>query len=156
MFRSAMRNDVPAIVALLADDPLGAAREDVPGQLSESYWSAFEAIDRDANQLLVVGELQRRVVATAQLTFLPGLSHRGSWRVQLEAVRVAADLRGRRLGEALVDWSIDRARERGCRLMQLTSDRSREDAHRFYERLGFAASHVGMKRVLGDLATEIV
>ncbi|MGZ4596830.1 MAG: N-acetyltransferase family protein [Actinomycetes bacterium] len=150
LFRTAVRDDVPAIVALLADDPLGATREDIGTPLSESYWTAFEAIDRDPNQLLVVGEQEGQVVATAQLSFLAGLSRRGAWRAQLEAVRVASAVRGQRVGEALVAWTTAQARDRGCRVVQLTSDRTRVDAHRFYERLGFEASHVGMKRMLAD------
>ncbi|XAS69784.1 GNAT family N-acetyltransferase [Micrococcaceae bacterium Sec5.7] len=141
--------DLPAILQLLADDQLGAARED----LSElaPYADAFEAIDADPAHLLLVGELVpagaggSSVVATFQLSFLPGLSRRGSWRSQIEAVRVSGALRGRGVGAAMVQWAIGESRSRGCTLMQLTTDKSRVDAHRFYERLGFAASHEGMK-----------
>jgi GNAT superfamily N-acetyltransferase len=118
------------------------------------YERAFEAIDADPAHLLVVGEFLKQgkpagpVVATFQLSFLPGLSRRGSWRSQIEAVRVAAELRGHGLGAAMVYWAAGESRRRGCSLMQLTTDKSRKDAHRFYERLGFTASHEGMKLTL--------
>jgi GNAT superfamily N-acetyltransferase len=141
--RKATEADVPAIVALLADDPLGAGRES-PDDLTP-YLRAFAAIEADANQLLVVAERDGRTVGTLQLSLLPGLARRGAARGQIEAVRVARDERGSGLGAALMEWAIDEARERGCQLMQLTSDVSRPDAHRFYERLGFVPSHVGFK-----------
>jgi GNAT superfamily N-acetyltransferase len=144
-FRPATEADLPAIVAMLADDRLGAAREDTSLPLAPGYRAAFAAIAADPNQLLVVGETGGAVVATMQLSFLPGLSHRGAWRGQVEAVRVAAPLRGRGIGEAMMAWAVARCRERGCRQLQLTTDKSRRDAHRFYARLGFEASHEGMK-----------
>jgi GNAT superfamily N-acetyltransferase len=140
--RPATQNDVPAIVAMLADDPLGARREQ-PGD--PAYLAAFTALAADPRQLLVVAEQDGAPVGTLQLTFIPGLSRRGATRAQIEAVRVWADRRGSGLGQELVRWAIDTARERGCVLVQLTTDNSRTDAHRFYERLGFQASHVGMK-----------
>jgi len=118
------------------------------------YERAFDAIDADPAHLLVVGELLEPgalagpVVATFQLSFLPGLSRRGSWRSQIEAVRVGTELRGHGVGVAMVKWAAEESRRRGCSLMQLTTDKSRTDAHRFYERLGFAASHEGMKLTL--------
>lgn len=145
-FRPATRDDLPDIVRMLANDQLGAIREDVRDL--PIYEAAFAAIASDPNQLLVVGELDGRVVATMQLTFIPGLSHRGSWRAQLEAVRVDESVRGRGIGESMVEWACTQARERGCRIVQLTTNRVREDAHRFYERFGFVASHVGMKLTL--------
>lgn len=143
--RRARRADVPAIVALLADDPLGATREQ-PGD--PAYLAAFDVLDADPHQLLVVADLAGEVVGTLQLTFLAGLSRRGATRAQIEAVRVRSDQRGGGLGGTLVRWAVDTARDRGAALVQLTSDATRTDAHRFYERLGFVSSHVGMKLAL--------
>ena len=131
---------------MIADDQLGARRE-IPQELAP-YRAAFDVIDSDPNQLLVVGESGGRVIATLQLTFVPGLSRRGAWRAQIEAVRVEASVRGMGVGERLVRWSIEQARARGCGLVQLTSNATRTDAHRFYERLGFVASHTGFKLAL--------
>ncbi len=148
IFREAVAADVPAIVAMLADDHLGAVREDTdPGALPR-YLQAFDAVARDPNQLLAVAEDQGRVVGCLQISFLPGLSRQGAWRGQIESVRTAAARRGQGVGAAFVAWAVERCRERGCGMVQLTTDRSRTDAHRFYERLGFEASHVGMKLVL--------
>lgn len=144
--RRATRDDVPAIVGLLADDPLGAGREDLGDHTA--YLVAFDAIDTDPAHELVVLDDGGVVVGTLQLTLLPGLSRRGAMRAQVEAVRVAADHRGARLGERLLEWAVDESRRRGAVLVQLTTDASRTDAHRFYERLGFVASHVGMKLTL--------
>jgi ribosomal protein S18 acetylase RimI-like enzyme len=147
--RAAVAADLPAIVALLADDSLGAGRE--RGDDIAPYGRAFAAIDADPNQLLVVGEQvapgaeEGAVVATFQLCFLPGISRQGSWRSQIEAVRVAASLRGHGIGQMMVQWAIDESRRRGCSLVQLTTHKSRTDARRFYERLGFDATHEGMK-----------
>ncbi len=145
-FRRARREDVPAIVRLLADDPLGAGREALgEAELPAAYWRGFDAIDADARQLLVVGELDGRVVGTLQLSFIPSLTYRGGERAQIEAVRVEAGSRGQGVGRAMVLWAIGQARLRGCRLVQLTTDRRRPDALRFYESLGFRASHTGLK-----------
>lgn len=131
---------------MLADDPLGARRERDEQPLPSSYESAFEAIDRDANNELVVGEDEgTRVVAVLQLTFTPYLTHQGGWRATIEGVRVHRDLRGSGVGRHLLAWALERARERGCRLVQLTTDKDRPDALRFYRSLGFVASHEGMK-----------
>ncbi|OFI37028.1 GNAT family N-acetyltransferase [Arthrobacter sp. SW1] len=140
----AVRSDLPAILGLLAADQL--KREDMSDPAP--YERAFEAIDADPAHLLMVGELGGSVVATFQLSFLPGLSRRGSWRAQIEAVRVDEALRGRGLGALMIGWAVDEARAKGCSLVQLTTDKSRTDAHRFYERLGFVASHEGMKLAL--------
>jgi GNAT superfamily N-acetyltransferase len=145
VFRRARREDVPALVALYADDMLGAAREATSGPLPPSYFEAFAAIDGDANQELVVVERDGALVGTCQLTWLWHLSHGGSRVLQVEAVRIARALRGGGLGAQLMQWVIARGRAAGCRHVQLTSDQRRVDAHRFYERLGFVASHVGMK-----------
>jgi GNAT superfamily N-acetyltransferase len=144
-FRRATIDDLPAIVRLLADDPLGATRETVSTPPLPAYVDAFRAIDTDPNHELVVAEAEARVIGVLQLTFLPSITHRGAWRAQIEGVRVAADARSSGVGRALFAWAIDRARARGCALVQLTTDKTRPDARRFYESLGFAATHEGMK-----------
>jgi len=143
--RRAAIGDVGVIMAMLRDDPLGSRRE---GTDDAVYASAFERVDLDPNQLLVVLLDDQDVVGTCQLTFVAGLSRQGATRMLIEAVRVRADRRGQRLGEKLVGWSLELARERGARIAQLTTDKSRTDAHRFYARLGFTASHEGMKLTL--------
>ena len=140
--RRAVAADVPAIVSMLADDPLGASRER-PGD--PSYAEAFAEIDADPRQVLAVATTGDEVVGTLQLTFIPGLSRLGSTRALIEAVRVRTDQRGGGLGGDLIRWAVETARTRGAALVQLTTDASRKDAHRFYERLGFEATHVGMK-----------
>ncbi|KIC68216.1 GNAT family acetyltransferase [Pseudarthrobacter phenanthrenivorans] len=147
--RHATRNDLPALVQLLADDALGTGREAAADM--GPYESALDAIDSDPSHLLLAGELVPPggeggpVIATFQLSFLPGLSRQGAWRSQLEGVRVASSLRSQGIGKLMVEWAIAESRRRGCSLMQLTTHTSRTAAHRFYERLGFEASHVGMK-----------
>ncbi len=148
IFRRAVVGDVPAIVAMLADDHLGTGREDVSAAALPRYLEAFASVDRDPNQLLAVAEDAGRVVGCLQISFLPGLSRQGMWRGQIESVRTAAERRGQGIGAAFVAWALERCRERECGLVQLTTHTSRTDAHRFYERLGFEASHVGMKVVL--------
>jgi ribosomal protein S18 acetylase RimI-like enzyme len=144
--RRAVADDVPEIVALLADDSPGAKRES-PDDLTP-YQVAFKAVDADPNQLLVVVEHEGAVVGTAQLSYIPGLSRRGALRAQIEGVRVRSDQHGTGLGERMMRWLIDTARERGADVVQLTSDVSREGAHRFYQRLGFQPTHVGFKMAL--------
>lgn len=144
--RTASLADLAAIIELLSDDPLGRDREQ-PGQ-QLAYRRAFEAIDADPAHLLLVAGRPGEVLATGQLTLLPGLSRGGMLRAQLEAVRVRADLRGSGLGASLVGWVVAEARRRGCGLVQLTSDKQRADAHRFYLRLGFTPSHEGFKLTL--------
>ncbi|MFW5418009.1 GNAT family N-acetyltransferase [Nocardiopsis sp. CNT-189] len=144
--RRAAAGDLPQIVALLADDPLGAAREDASDLAP--YRSAFAEIAADPNQFLAVAVRGDRVVGTLQLTFIPGLSRSAAKRAQVEAVRVHRDERGSGLGAHLMAWSETRAREAGCALVQLTSDRTRPDAHRFYERLGYTPGHLGFKKPL--------
>ncbi|MFI6656958.1 GNAT family N-acetyltransferase [Streptomyces sp. NPDC050523] len=141
--RPATADDVAAIVAMLADDPLGAQRES-PDDLTP-YLTALQRLTSDPNQHLVVAVREGRVVGTLQLTVIPGLSRRGATRSIIEAVRIHAAERGSGLGTRLIEWAIDESRRQGCQLVQLTSDSSRTDAHRFYERLGFTASHVGFK-----------
>ena len=142
-FRKATAEDVPAIVAMPADDALGAMRE-TPGALAP-YLDAFAAVDANPDQLLVVAVDHSEIIGCAQVTFMAGLSHRGMWRAEIEAVRVRIDHRGTGLGTRLIAWCIDEARNRGCGMVQLTSNASRADAHRFYERLGFTPSHTGFK-----------
>ncbi len=145
IFRRATRSDVPDIVRLLADDTLGAMRESYRLPLPGSYYRAFDAISGDQNNELVVACLAEHVVGVLQLTFIPYLTYRGSWRALIEGVRVDASIRSRGIGRKLFEWAIERARERGCHLVQLTSDKARADAIRFYESLGFVASHEGLK-----------
>ncbi|MEU0136752.1 GNAT family N-acetyltransferase [Streptomyces sp. NPDC006296] len=144
--RPAALADLSAVVAMLADDPLGAQRES-PDDLTP-YQCAFRRMCDDPNQHLVVAVREDRVVGTLQLTVIPGLSRRGATRSVIEGVRVHADERGGGLGTQLIQWAVDESRRQGCQLVQLTSDTSRVDAHRFYERLGFTASHVGFKLAL--------
>ena len=161
-FRAATRADVPTILALLADDDITRARAAaappappspapldavvVPESVDAAIWAAFEAIDADPrNELIVAESPGGAVVATCQLTFTPSLSRGGAERMTIEAVRVRGDLRGQGVGRAMMLWCLDQARDRGCRLAQLTTDKRRRDAHRFYESLGFTASHEGMK-----------
>jgi GNAT superfamily N-acetyltransferase len=151
-FRLATRADVPAIVELLTDDEVARTRDaraqdrDTVGEdVDAAYWAAFEAIDADPRNELIVADDAGLVAATCQLTFTPSLSRRGAERMTIEAVRVRGDLRGHGVGRAMMLWSLERARERGCRLAQLTTDKRRTDAHRFYSSLGFVASHEGMK-----------
>jgi ribosomal protein S18 acetylase RimI-like enzyme len=147
--RRAQASDVPAIVSLLAADQLGATRDGIGGAEDlAAYQAAFEAIDRDPAHLLIAGQSRRDIVATLQLSFLPGLARRGALRAQIEAVRVHETYRNLGLGAALFTWAINESRRRQCALVQLTTDKSRTSAHRFYERLGFAATHEGMKLVL--------
>ena len=145
LIRRAKRDDVREIVRMLADDPLGSQREQFHDPLPQTYYEAFEEINADAHHELVVIEKSGEVVGTLQLTFLPGIARWGGKRAQIEAVHVDAGCRGEGIGHALLTWAIRRARQEDCRLVQLTTDKSRRDAHRFYERLGFVASHEGMK-----------
>jgi GNAT superfamily N-acetyltransferase len=145
-FRRATSEDVSAIVAMLADDALGATRES-PGDLTP-YLDAFMMIDTDPHQLLVICEQDGAIAGTMQLSFIAGLSRKGATRALVEAVRIHRDARGSGLGTRMMEWAISEARDRGCVMVQLTTDASRTDAHRFYERLGFEATHVGYKLML--------
>lgn len=148
--RRATRDDVPTIIRMLADDFLGRDRERVEEVTPAAYLEAFDAIDADPQQELVVAELDGVAVGTLQLTFIPYLTHGGGWQAIIEAVRISSTLRGTGLGHSLLTWAIERARERGCLRIQLTSDKRRLDAHRFYADLGFEATHEGMKLDLHD------
>lgn len=143
LIRAATADDLPAILTMLADDQLGATRESTDDLTP--YRKAFEEIDADSNQRLVVAERNGEVIGTLQLTFIAGLSRRGSKRGLIEAVRVRRDVRDIGLGTTLTRWAIEESRAQGCSMVQLTSDKSRTDAHRFYERLGFVRSHEGFK-----------
>ncbi len=147
-FRSAAVDDLEAIVEMLADDFLGAQRERLEDPLPESYLKAFREIDADPNNELIVAELDGRIVGALQLTFTPSLSYQGGKRCTVESVRVDAAHRGKGIGREVMLWAIERAREAGCISMQLTTHSERSDAHRFYQRLGFSGSHLGMKLIL--------
>ncbi len=148
VFRTALLADVPAIVALLADDELGSQREIIGTPLDQRYVDAFQAIEADVNQRLVVVADGDEIIGTLQISFIPGIARMGSWRGQIEAVRIAAHRRDSGLGHKMFEWAISECRSRGCSLVQLTTDRSRTDAHRFYEKHGFKASHEGYKLAL--------
>jgi GNAT superfamily N-acetyltransferase len=146
IIREAVRADLPAIIALLADDMLGKAREFAT--VDDAYEKAFADIDADPRNFLIVAQDGEEVVACMQITYIPGLGRHGAQRSQVEAVRVRAARRGQGVGQQMMAWAIEQARARGCVMMQLTSDKARVDAHRFYARLGFVASHEGMKLLL--------
>ncbi|WP_298378376.1 GNAT family N-acetyltransferase [uncultured Bradyrhizobium sp.] len=147
-FRQAQAADLPAIIALLANDVLGQRREDANSPPNPRYVDAFKAILADPNQLLVVATLDDEVIGTLQLTFMPGLARLGAWRGQIEAVRIAETHRSSGVGQQMFEWAIAQCKARGCDLVQLTTDKARPDAHRFYERLGFVGSHLGYKLML--------
>jgi ribosomal protein S18 acetylase RimI-like enzyme len=147
-FRQATQADLPEIVRMLADDFLGAKRERYENPLPESYVKAFEEIEADKNNELIVAELDGAVIGTLQITFTPSISFQGGKRATVESVRVDAQFRGQGIGRELMLWAINRAREENCVAMQLTTNADRTDAHRFYENLGFTKSHLGMKLYL--------
>jgi ribosomal protein S18 acetylase RimI-like enzyme len=147
-FRCAQAQDLNAIIRLLADDPLGATRESTNDDQAECYRNAFQRIEADPNNDVIVAEREGVVVGCLQLTIIPNLSRSGTTRAQIEGVRIAASERGQGLGKQLMDWTITEARQRDAGIIQLTTDKSRADAYRFYESLGFVASHEGMKMVL--------
>ena len=144
-FRRATRADLPIIIQMIADDQIGRKREDASVPLNPAYLAAFEAIESDDNQFLAVAEREGQVIGCLQLTFIPGISRLGMWRGNIESVRVAKSLRGQGFGRAFFEWAIEMCRVRGCKLVQLTMDKSRKDASRFYQSLGFTPSHEGMK-----------
>ena len=147
-YRRAVAADLPTLVAMLADDVLGQARERPEDPLPEPYRAGFAAIEADPNQLLLVVEKAGAIAGMLQLACIPGISHLGSWRCQIEGVRVATALRGHGIGQAMMRHAIGIARERGCRIVQLTTNKARADAKRFYEQLGFEPAHEGMKLTL--------
>ena len=144
-FRNAVREDLECIVEMLADDVLGKERERFEQPLPNSYIQAFEAIEADPNNELIVACLDDEIVGVQQITFTPHIARQGSWRATIEGVRTAASVRGKGIGRQMISWAIERAKERGCRMVQLTSDKQREDALRFYGQLGFEATHEGLK-----------
>lgn len=145
IFRLATIDDLPSIVRMLSDDELGSQRERYEDPLPESYTIAFDDINNDKNHELIVAALDEEVVGALQLMFLPSLSYQGGLRAQVESVRVDAKYRGQGIGSKMMMWAIERAKPRDAHVVQLTTHRSREDAHRFYEKLGFERSHLGMK-----------
>jgi ribosomal protein S18 acetylase RimI-like enzyme len=147
-FRRARKQDVDAIVKMLADDVLGKERERYLNPLPESYLQAFQAIDADPNNELVLACRESEVIGVMQITFTPYLTHQGSWRATIEGVRTSASVRGHGAGTQMIEWAVERAKERGCSLVQLTTDKQRKDALRFYEKLGFSPTHEGMKMKL--------
>jgi GNAT superfamily N-acetyltransferase len=147
-FRRARPDDLSSIIALLADDVLGQQREDASSPPNQDYVDAFSAILADPNQLQMVATSNDEIIGTLQLTFIPGLARKGAWRGQIEAVRIAAAQRGSGVGQQMFEWAIDQCKARGCHLVQLTTDKTRSDAHRFYDRLGFTDSHIGYKLML--------
>lgn len=144
----AVEADLKQLIHLLADDVLGADREDASEPVNIKYSVAFSAINSDPNNELVVVEHSGKLVGMLQLTFIPYLTHTGSWRCLIEGVRIHRDFRGQGLGSQFFEWAIDKARAKGCKLVQLTSDKQRPDAIRFYEGLGFKATHEGFKLIL--------
>jgi GNAT superfamily N-acetyltransferase len=145
VFRLATRDDLPSIVRMLAYDDLGSQREKYEDPLSELYYAAFEQIEHDSNHELIVAELNGKVIGTLHLMFLPSISFQGGLRSQVESVRVDKLYQGQGIGSDMMKWAIERAQERGVHIVQLTTHKSRADAHRFYERLGFKGTHLGMK-----------
>ena len=145
IFQVASSKHLPEIVSLLADDRLGASREECGDDLHEDYLAAYEEIRNDANNELIVAIATGTVIATLQITYIPSLTHMGARRATLEGVRVSTAYRGSGIGTRLIQWVIQRCRSRGCRLVQLTSDRTRTDALAFYSKLGFEDTHAGMK-----------
>ena len=144
-FRLAQRADLPSIVRMLADDDLGRQRERYEDPLPEAYYSAFEQIENDPNHELIVAERNGEVIGTLHLMFLPSISFQGSLRAQVESVRVDKQFQSQGIGGAMMQWSMQRAKQRGAHVVQLTTHKTRLDAHRFYERLGFKGTHLGMK-----------
>jgi len=145
LFRLAKGEDLLDIVKMLADDELGSQREKMEEPLAEPYYSAFEQISCDPNHELIVAELAGKVIGTLHLIFIPSISYQGRLRAQVESVRVDRKYQSQGIGSEMMKWTIRRAQERGAHIMQLTTHKSRQDAHRFYERLGFKGSHLGMK-----------
>lgn len=144
-FRKATVDDLESIVALLADDVLGAKRERYESPLPNSYREAFYAIDSDPNNELIVACMGDKLIGVQQITFTPYITYQGGWRATIEGVRISASVRGQGVGKQLIQWAIERAKERGCHLIQLTTDKKRTEARLFYEQLGFSATHEGMK-----------
>ncbi len=152
-FRSAQRSDVAAVVQLLAHDALGATREQFLEPLPSSYHEAFDAIEGDPHNTLIVAQRENKLVGVLQLTLIPNMTYQGGWRAQIEGLRVASEMRGQGIGRAIVAHAVAKAREAGCHMIQLTTDKQRPYAARFYESIGFRATHEGMKLSLVDMQT---
>ena len=144
-FCEAQKGDLKYIVQMLADDPLGIKRERFESPLPSSYSNAFDSIDKDSNNALILAILKDEIIGVLQLTFIPNLTYQGSWRAMIEGVRVSSKFRSKGIGQSLIEEAIRRAKIKGCRLVQLTTDKQRPDAIKFYEKLGFISSHEGMK-----------
>lgn len=151
LFRKAIETDLIDLVNMLADDFLGSKREDFSCPINSKYKIAFDLIDKDPHNELIVFEVEGTIAGMFQLTFIPYLTHIGSWRCMIEGVRIHTCYRGKGLGETALRWAIERAKNRGCQMVQLTSDKKRKDALRFYEKLGFTATHEGFKMYLSIL-----
>jgi GNAT superfamily N-acetyltransferase len=145
IFRKANRTDVPEIARLLMDDNLGSSREQYNDNIPSSYYSAFDAINLDKNNYLVVAELDGKIIDTMQLTFITYLTYQGGKRLQIEGVRIDKTVRGQGIGQEMFKWAIDKAKEEGCHVVQLTTDKKRPEALKFYKKLGFVDSHEGLK-----------
>ncbi|MDP6754834.1 MAG: GNAT family N-acetyltransferase [Candidatus Marinimicrobia bacterium] len=144
-FKEAEIDDLNTIVQLLADDVLGESRERFESPLPSSYTNAFDSINKDSNNILLLAQLNDEIIGVLQLTFIPNLTYQGSWRAMIEGVRVSTNFRSKGIGQSLIQEAIRRANIKGCRLVQLTTDKQRPDAIKFYEKLGFTSSHEGMK-----------
>lgn len=144
-FRKATIEDLDSIVQMLSDDDLGKSREKFEHPLQESYYAAFGSIDADPNIELTLACYEEKIIGVLQITFTPYLTYQGGWRATIEGVRTASSLRGKGIGKILIQWAITRAKERNCHIVQLTTDKNRKDAIRFYENLGFQATHEGFK-----------
>jgi len=149
--RKMQKSDIGVVVNLLADDELGRVREDKAKVVHADYFRAFECIDSDVNQYAAIFEINGEAIGCLQITFIPSLSRRGSLRGQIEGVRVSSDFRGKGYGTKMIAWAITKCRDRGCRIVQLTSDKRREHAIQFYENLGFVKSHEGFKLTLNSM-----
>ncbi len=149
--RKMQKADLGIVVSLLADDELGRSREGKANVVHADYLRAFEQIQSDVNQYAAIFEINGETIGCLQITFIPGLSRRGSLRGQIEGVRVSRDFRGKGYGVKMISWAINKCRDRGCRMVQLTSDKTRENAIKFYENLGFVRSHEGFKLTLADV-----
>ena len=144
-FRKATPDDISNIVRLLADDPLGAIREQYTDPIPAKYYAAFDEINSDKNNYLIVAELDNKIIGTLQLTLITYLTYQGGKRALIEGVRTDKSMRGQGIGKAMLEWAIQKAKDEGCHVVQLTTDKKRPDALEFYKKLGFVASHEGMK-----------
>lgn len=152
--RKAKYSDLPDIIRLLADDEIGSKREKYDEPLPQAYYDAFDQIDKDSNNWLMIAELDNKIIGTLQLTFITYLTYQGGTRAQIEGVRTDKSFRGRGIGKSLVEWAINKSKEKGCHLVQLTTDKRRPEALAFYTKSGFVASHEGLKLKIGENEVE--